>query len=34
VITVRASDDGFQVCRGMNPGEHSTALITCQPALP
>jgi hypothetical protein len=34
VITVRASDDGFQVCRGMNHGEHSTAIITCQPALP
>jgi hypothetical protein len=30
VITMRASDDGFDVCRGLNDAAHSTTLITCQ----
>jgi hypothetical protein len=30
VITIRASDDGFDVCRGLDPDAHSIAIITCQ----
>jgi hypothetical protein len=30
VITIRASDDGFDVCRGLDPGAHSTTIVNCQ----
>jgi hypothetical protein len=30
VITIRASDDGFEVCRGLDHDAHSTTLINCQ----